>query len=402
MLKINAERLKNNIETLGQIGGSPEGGVNRFTYSDEYDQAINYLRELMSDAGLSTTIDTVGNLIGLKKGPSERILMIGSHVDSVPNAGIFDGCLGVLAGIEVMQTLKENDVRLNHTVMVTSWAEEEGSCVTGVFGSSAFAGCIDTLPDPVLEKLKAVGLTMDDVKRARYEGLNRIDASMELHIEQGGMLEQESLNIGVVDGIVGIERYIVTMNGVANHAGTTPMSLRDDALIKACKLILELEQLARDTDQDMVYTVGWLNVPHGAENVIPGEVVFCVEVRSMKIDAMHAIRDCILSKRWIGQCTLKTVFQQAPVPMSDVVKGVIEKNCRSLGLTSRHMNSGAGHDTMVLAEKIKHCGMIFVPSVGGVSHCPQEWTEWEDTANGANVLLNALLDLDATDSNTFD
>lgn len=395
MLNTQGERLRRNLEELGKIGAVPEGGVNRFTYSKEYYEGVAFLRTLMEKAGLSVEVDSVGNVIGTKPGHTDRILLLGSHIDSVPNAGIFDGCLGVLAAVEVMQTLSEKGIDLNHTVKVAAWAEEEGNTVVGLLGSGAFVGKMDCLPDSVLEKLKELKLSQEDVKKARFPAVDKIDASLELHIEQGGVLDRENTDIGVVNGIVGIERYIVTLRGQKNHAGTTPMNLRDDAMVKAANLIVELDALARKTDPDMVCTVGWVKALPGVANVIPGEVELSVEVRSMQLESMHHIRDYIENRFPAGVCTLRCTFHQLPVPMSDVCKRAISQSAEDLGLSQRDINSGAGHDTMILAECISNCGMLFVPSIGGLSHCPQERTEWKDAANGADVLLHALMKLDA-------
>ena len=402
MLKVKADRLQKNLEELGRIGATPEGGVNRFTYSEEYYRGTEFLHKVMAEAGMTVETDPVGNVIGTRKGRSDRILLLGSHIDSVPNAGIFDGCLGVMAAIEAMHTLYENGVELEHTVKVAAWAEEEGNTVVGLLGSGAFVGRMDDITAVAAEKMEALGVPRENVSKAYFSELDKIDASLELHIEQGGILDQEKIDIGVVNGIVGIERYLVTISGTKNHAGTTPMTLRDDAMMKAANLIVELDALARKTDPTMVCTVGWLKVAPGVANVIPGEVELCVEVRSMQIEAMHCLRDYILNRFPAGQCVLKTTFEQLPVPMSEICKTAISESAGACGLTQKNMNSGAGHDTMILAERIKHCGMVFVPSVGGVSHCPQEFTQWKDVANGADVLLGALLKLDLQESTAFE
>lgn len=401
MLKTQEQRLRTHLEALGAIGALPEGGVNRFTYSKEYYEGVELLRKLMTSAGMTVQVDPVGNVIGTRKGRTDRILLLGSHIDSVPNAGIFDGCLGVLAAVEAMQTLHENGVELEHTVMVSAWAEEEGNTVVGLLGSGAFAGRMDDLTDAAIAKMEALGVRRESVPAALFPDLDKIDASLELHIEQGGVLDQEQINIGVVNGIVGIERYDVTILGTKNHAGTTPMRLRNDAMQKAAKLIVELDALARETDPEMVCTVGRLEAFPGVANVIPGEVHLTVEVRAMEPASMNRLKQHIETRLPQGQCSLRTTFRQVPVPMSPVCKEAVSKSAQALGLSQKVLNSGAGHDTMILAERIRHCGMIFVPSVGGVSHCPQEWTEWRDAANGADVLLNALLELDKKDPSAF-
>ena len=402
MLKTQCQRLREHLQELGKIGAAPEGGVNRFTYSQEYYESVELLRRFMEDAGLETEVDPVGNVIGTRNGATDRILLLGSHIDSVPNAGIFDGCLGVLAAVEAVKTLVENGIELQHTVKVAAWAEEEGNTVVGLLGSGAFVGRMNDLTDMAVAKMEQFGITRENVRAAYFPDLDKIDASLELHIEQGGILDREHVQIGIVNGIVGIERYRVTMQGTKNHAGTTPMYLRDDAMTKAANLIVELDKLARETDRDMVCTVGWLRAEPGVANVIPGQVELSVEVRSMNPNSMDRLRQYIQARFPEGACTLETTFRQIPVPMADVCKGAISRAAKELGLSQRTLNSGAGHDTMILAERIPHCGMIFVPSVGGVSHCPQEWTEWEDANNGASVLLGALLELDGKNSSELE
>lgn len=394
MLKTNGQRLRTYLETLGGIGAAAEGGVNRFTYSKEYYESVKFLSQLMAEAGLETSVDPVGNVIGVRRGRTDRILLMGSHIDSVPDAGIFDGCLGVLAAVESLKTIAENQVELEHTVMVAAWAEEEGNTVVGLLGSGAFAGRMNDLSAAAIEKMEALGIPHQAVQEALFTDLDKIDASLELHIEQGGILEQERVSIGVVNGIVGIERYDVTILGTKNHAGTTPMRLRDDAMVKAAALITELDALTRRTDPDMVCTIGRLEAFPGVANVIPGEVNLTVEVRAMEPASMDCLRQYIKTRFPAGQCNLRTTFRQVPVPMSEICKDAIAKSAEGLGLSHQMINSGAGHDTMILAERIDRCGMLFVPSIGGVSHCPQERTDWQDAANGADVLLNALLRLD--------
>lgn len=395
-MKIQADRLQANLEALGKIGANPVGGgVNRFTYSKEYYESVELLRKLMMEAGLTVEVDPVGNVIGTRKGRTDRILLMGSHIDSVPHAGIFDGCLGVMSAIEVVATINDNGVELDHTIKVVAWAEEEGNVIVGLLGSGSFIGKMDDLTDLAIERMSSFGMTRENVRAALFHDIDKIDVSLELHIEQGGILDRDQINIGVVNGIVGIERYLVTIKGTKNHAGTTPMSLRDDAMVKVAHLIVELDALAREIDPDMVYTSGWLKAEPGVANVIPGQVTLSVEARSMKLESVHHIRDYIQSRFPEGECMVKTTFQQVPVPMADICKVAISESAKELGLSQININSGAGHDTMILAEAIPNCGMIFVPSVGGVSHCPEEWTEWQDAANGADVLLGTLLNLDS-------
>lgn len=371
----------------------PEGGVCRPAYSEAYFHGVEYVKSLMEQAGMDVRVDRIGNVIGTYAGETDRILLAGSHIDSVPYAGMFDGCLGVLGAIEAVRTLHENKKRLRHTLQVAAFAEEEGNTVVGLLGSAAFAGIL-ALKEEAKQRLATFGLNEEDALASKSQTLDRVDAYLELHIEQGGVLDAKGIDIGVVNGIVGIQRYDVVINGKSNHAGTTPMSMRDDAMVKAANMIVELDKLARETDPEMVYTSGYVHVKPGASNVIPGQVVVCVEARAMRQASLDII-DKYLKNRFAAQeATIIKLFAQPPVPMAAQCKDSIKRAADELKLTSINMNSGAGHDTMAIAEKVNRCGMIFVPSKDGISHSPDEWTEWRDAANGANVLLNALIGLD--------
>ncbi len=394
MYKVNAKRLQDNLELLGKIGRTADGGICRFTYSKEYFESVEFLKRIMQDAGLEVFVDSIGNVIGTAKGKTDRIILMGSHIDSVPNAGIFDGCLGVLSAIEAMHALHENGVQLDHTVKVAAWAEEEGNTVVGLLGSGAFVGKMNDLTEVALKKMSSLGLGVENVEAAKSKDLAKIDAYLELHIEQGGILDADGVNIGVVNGIVGIRRFEFSVFGTKNHAGTTPMHLRDDALIKAANLILELDKLAREVEPDMVCTIGWIRVEPGVANVIPGKAVISIEIRAMREDSMDRVQEYILQRFKKDEFSFKTLFRQVPVLMAQSCKQAIGRAADELGLSRMNINSGAGHDTMIIAEEVGNCGMVFVPSVGGVSHCPEELTHWSDVSNGANVLLNSLLNLD--------
>lgn len=394
-MRIQASRLTAHLKALGRFGAVPGNGVTRPAYSAAYREGADYVKSLMTAAGLSVETDPIGNLIGTYQGRTNRILLMGSHIDSVPNGGIFDGCLGVIAAIEAVQTLREQRVELEHTVKIAAWMEEEGNQVTGVLGSRSFVGCAGHLPEETLAKLAAAGRSQADIQASRFPHLDQIDAALELHIEQGGILENERIEIGVVSGIVGIRRYVATIYGKKNHAGTTPMHLRDDAMVKAARLITELDELARATDPDMVCTVGWLHAFPGVCNVIAERVELSVEIRAMEEASLFQVQEHLQTRLAPGELTVRQIFGQQPIRMSPRCKAAISASAAALHLSQKEVQSGAGHDTMALAAQIPHCGMLFVPSVGGLSHCPQELTRWEDAANGTNTLLGALLHLDA-------
>ena len=392
-MKINLERLKNRIMTLAEVGKDPEGGITRLAYSDEYYEGIKLVKSWMDEAGLKAKIDTVGNVIGVKRGDSEKIILVGSHTDTVEHGGAFDGVLGVLGAIEVAQTLKEQSIKLHHTLVLGNWAEEEGNVVKGLVGSGAFVGGIDDQIESIKDKLSKFGITPEDVKNARFDRVEDIEAYLELHIEQGGLLENMSVEIGVVSGIVGEERYLVSVLGKENHAGTTPMQYRDDALVKAAKIILQLNEKCTQLDETMVCTVGKIQTFPGEQNIIPGRVDMTVEIRAASEDSIHAMVDYM--KAVCGDsCKITKTLDQNPTHMSKICMDAIQASCEELNLTSRVMQSGAGHDAMMIANSVRNTGMIFVPSVGGLSHCPQELTRWRDVENGVNTLLGAVLKLD--------
>ena len=251
MMTVNGQRLQAHLEALADIARTPDG-ICRLSYSDSFWKSNAYVAQLMREAGMSVTTNPVGNVVGTYPGRSPRKITIGSHIDSVVNGGIFDGCLGVLAGIEAVHTLSEKGIVPEHSIDVVSFAEEEGIVITGLIGSRAYCGLPPT--EPVLEKMGEFGFTLQDLAEAKYTG--DIDYSLELHIEQGGVLESQKKDIGVVRSIIALRRYIVEFAGVANHAGTTPMTLRNDALVKAARFIMRVRQVVMETDPHMVGTVG--------------------------------------------------------------------------------------------------------------------------------------------------
>lgn len=394
MLKINIERLKKNILDLGEIGKDEQGGTTRLAYSAEYDRGVDLLKKLMEDASLHVETDSVGNVIGTRKGKSEKIILIGSHTDTVVHGGIFDGTLGVLGGIEALKTIDEAGIQLEHTIKVANWAEEEGNVIKGLIGSKSYIGEMDDSIVEIEEKLRQHGITADDIRNAKTEDLDFIESYLELHIEQGGVLFNKEKDIGVVTGIIGEERYIATLYGEENHAGTTPMNLRDDAMVKAAELLLELNQLCKETDETMVCTTGWIRAFPGEQNIIPGMVKMSIEIRAMKKASIKTMTDYIKRRFAEDECKLELTLSQDPVLMSDRCQSVIAEASDELGLSRMSLHSGAGHDAMAIAKVIKNTGMIFAPSVNGRSHCPQEWTEWHDVENSVNVLLNTILKMD--------
>lgn len=407
-LRVNGERLNAHLAELSQFGRNPQGGVSRVAYSDADREGRRYVMGLMRDARLDVTIDTAGNIWGRRAGSDtgRKPIIIGSHIDSVPEGGNYDGDVGSLGAIEVAQTLGERGVVLRHPLEVAIWQNEEG----GLWGSHAVTG---TLTDAELDQVSNSGKTIRDGiafiggDPTRLASARRARGSaacyFELHIEQGGTLDREHVDIGVVEGIVGIGQWKVTVTGFANHAGTTAMADRHDALLAAARFVEAVNRIVRAEPGRQVGTVGRIQAFPGAPNVVPGRVECTLEIRDLDNARIHALYERIRAEADRIGALNGTTFAFQPYS-TEVVAALTDPAMRShiaaaaklLGLSSRSMPSGAGHDAQDLA-RICPIGMIFIPSVGGISHSPKEYSTPQAVTNGANVLLHALLAADATD-----
>ena len=394
MIHINQERLTKMLLELGGIGRDANGGITRIAYTPQLEEGAAYVREKMLEAGMQVREDAIGNLIGTLQGETDRVILMGSHIDTVPSGGMFDGALGVLGAIEAVHTLTEIGIRPKHTLMVVAWAEEEGNRVFTSVGCGAFCGTITQLSELNRRKLEAAGKTLEDIRDSRFERIGMIDAALELHIEQGGILEEQGATIGIVQGIFGLHRYETTIFGTSNHAGTTPMYMRDDAMVKAAHLICELDAMVRAADDGTVYTTGWLKAEPGANNIIAGKVRMMVECRSMNEETIRKVRTYLDTRFDKEESHVEENLALAPTGMSQTCMRAIADAAQELGLTTMPVFSGAGHDSETLAKVIPNTGMIFVPSRDGKSHCPDEYTSWEDCAAGADTLLHTVLILD--------
>ena len=403
--RVNGARIVEHLTALSQFGKNPQGGVSRVAYSEADRQGREYVVGLLRAAGLEVSIDAAGNIVGRRAGgvSSLKPLVMGSHIDSVPEGGNYDGDVGSLSAIEVVQTLAERKLTTRHPLEVIIFANEEG----GTIGSHAISG---EIPDRQLSLVTNSGKTIRDgikfiggdpdklasIRRKRGD----IAAYLELHIEQGGTLDTETIQIGVVEGIVGITQWEVKIEGFANHAGTTPMNQRRDAMLAAAKFIEAVNRIVTSMPGRQVGTVGKLQAWPGAYNVIPGKVILGLELRDLdaaKVQMLYQkIRD---EAAQIARSTGTTFdFTETnsivPAPTDERIRKLIDETAKSLGLTTRWLPSGAGHDAQEMA-RVGPVGMIFVPSVGGISHSPKEYSRSEDIANGANVLLHTLLKLDS-------
>lgn len=402
-LAVNGARLNGWLAQFDRIGRTA-GGINRVAYSEADLAGRAFTRELFAQSGLQMRLDTAGNMLARVPGtdPQRAPILIGSHVDSVTDGGNYDGPVGSFAAIEVARSLAEQKIRLRHPLEVVVWQNEEG----GTIGSKIAVGLMTPADlDKVARSGKTVregiGIIGGDVARLN-EAVRRkgdIAGYIELHIEQGGLLEQANRKIGVVEGIVGLRWFEITITGFANHAGATPMDQRQDAMLAAAKFTVAVNETIRSESGRQVATVGRLNVTPNTTNVIPGQVVLTVDLRDLdqaKIDRFTARFEQL--GREIGEATRTTfTFNQlvnsAPALSDTRIMDVVTSSATALGLSHQRMPSGAGHDAQEVAH-IAPMGMIFVPSVGGISHSPKEFSRAEDITNGANVLMNAVVGLD--------
>jgi N-carbamoyl-L-amino-acid hydrolase len=401
----NPDRMEQRIMALSAFGRDSSGATSRVAFSEADLAGRKYIMGLMRDAGLTVRVDTAGNIIGRRAGSDESLppIMFGSHIDSVPGGGNYDGDVGVIGAIEVAQLLHERGIETQHPLEIVSFTDEEG----GLTGSRAMIG---ELTDSALEVMTHSGLTIregifavgGDPNRLELavRGPGSIAAFVELHIEQGGILDEENINIGIVEGIVGIRWWDVTIDGFANHAGTTPMNKRWDAMVTAAELTLAVNRIATDLPGRQVATVGKIRALPGAPNVIPGEVILSLEIRDLEAQKIQQVFDLIKAEagriadaRFTPVRFAEIDVASPPAPTDQQMRRIISAAADDLGLSSRLMPSGAGHDAQDMTH-VAPTGMIFVPSAKGISHSPKEFTTALDMANGASVLLKTVLAID--------
>jgi N-carbamoyl-L-amino-acid hydrolase len=389
-------------------GGTFADGVSRVAYSEADIEGRQYVIGLMRAAGLNPRIDPAGNIFGKRAGTDPALLPIlfGSHIDSVPSGGNFDGDLGSLAALSVMEALDAAGLRTRHPLEMVVWAHEEGVAYTSALaGSRIVAG--DVTPSDLdrvwnglrrSEAIRKIGGDPDRIAEARrLKG--SIHCYLELHGEQGAILDRAGIPIGVVEGIVATERYEVVVTGFANHAGTTPMNERRDALLAAAQLTLAVQEIVTNEPGRQVGTVGRLEVSPNAPNVIPGVVQLTIDLRDLSAVKLRKLGEAVRARARAIAANTQTTIEFTPTYMADPaeaaaeVQAAIERAAGTLSLKTMRLPSGAGHDAQMMAH-LGPIGMIFVPCVGGISHSPQELIRWEDCANGANVLLHSVLQMD--------
>ena len=402
-MKAIQQRIEEHIELLSRFTATPGNGVTRLTYSEEDLHARNYIKEKMMEYDLHVSEDGFGNIFGKLEGTltDAPSVIVGSHFDSVPNGGAYDGAAGVIVGLEVAALFKENNLKPAYPLEVIALVEEEGSRFGGgLMGSRGMMGLLsdedfNSLADKngvlAVNAMTDIGLNPTNEKKRDPK---TIKAFLELHIEQGPILEEKNIPIGVVEAIVGLTQLEVTVHGQAGHAGTTPMDRRSDALVSAAHIISALPQLAKIEGEGTVITTGQLNVfPNGA-NVIPNKVVFSIDIRSSKeahvLNAVQKVKELIAQQDGNG---IRTSAEQqlyiAPKQLDTSIRSLLRKVSDDLKIPYCPINSGAGHDAMVFSD-FTACGMVFVPSKDGLSHCPEEWSDASHLAEGTNIIFEAV------------
>ena len=403
-MRIDKRRLEQSIEELGRIGQTPRGGLTRLALSDEDKRGRDWMVGRMREAGLSITVDQMGNIFGQRAGdPGLPPVMMGSHVDSVPTGGRYDGQLGVLCGLEVIRSLNDAKVRTRHPVTLAIFTNEEGARFQpAMIASGVMAGKI-ALEDAYNARDKDGIRLVDELERIGYLGAEPcvarpFRAYLELHIEQGPFLEEDGLSVGVVEGIVAIAWSRLTIHGVQDHAGPTPMRIRHDALVAAAEVVGGVRRIAREMGGELVTTVGNLVVAPNIVNAIPGRVTLSIDMRDPQDAALDRARtrlEAIVREACEREGVRYELEHYWRVPYTPFDRGVVdavERAAGGAGARHRRIRSGAGHDAQYMAA-IGPAGMVFVPSHDGRSHCEEEFTPIDDIEQGATTLLLAALDL---------
>ncbi len=404
---INLERVKQDIFAIGRYGYNPDDqGIYRQGFSDEDMKARAWFEQQLDDLGLEHWMDGAGNVIGRYGSPGQKTLLIGSHLDSVPAGGLFDGVLGVMAGLECLRVIKENSIPLKYALEVIGTSEEEGR-FGGMLGAQALTG---NLKLDWLERAKdSSGLLLRDaMAKCQLPYHLAMDAArdpdelvgfLELHIEQGPVLEQTHNTIGVVEGISGVFKWLIKFIGKADHAGTAPMNLRSDAFMGVADFAHEIARIIEEegTEKSRL-TIGSVELKPGFAHTVPGQAEFTLVGRDMSEQVMENLADSCRKVLSAIARKHKLMFEYEqmswlePKLCSPEMIALLEKHSRQLGYKTLLMPSGAGHDVQFFTD-ITPSGLIFIPSVGGISHAPDEWSHWHDVEKGCNVLLNAVLEL---------
>ncbi|MGG1367927.1 Zn-dependent hydrolase [Priestia megaterium] len=401
---VNGERLKNTLERFADYGRTPNNGVTRLALSEEDRLARDYFCSCCRDLGMDIKIDDLGCIYATLEGLEDKPpVVIGSHMDSVKKGGRFDGILGVVAGLELVRTLVEHNIKPKVPIMIVNFTNEEGARFEpSMMASGILSGKFQK--DVMMKKTDVDGVTFEQaLQSCGYEGdtsnrLTEASAFVELHIEQGPILEKEAKSIGVVECVLGMVCYEIEVTGESDHAGTTPMDMRKDALFATNNLIAEARHELGRLDSNLVYTMGRMNVLPNIHTVIPNKVIFSLEARHTDEDVIASVEKIIQSlpdqAELLEGCEVRVtkLWGRDTVWFDKTVCDEVEESVRSLGYSYKRMVSGAGHDAQFLASYIP-TAMIFIPSVNGKSHCEEEFTPWEECEKGVNVLLETVIKL---------
>ncbi len=402
--RIDIRRLLVSLQDLAQVGATSGGGVTRLALSDEDREGRDLLGDWMREAGLVVTVDDLGNMVGLRSGRADQPpVLLASHIDSVVKGGKYDGALGVLAALEVVRTLNDHGIETEKPIAVLNWTNEEGvrfepamtcsGAVAGRFSREYVYDRVDRDGKRFEDELRRIGYMGDEANRPLPAS-----ACLELHVEQGPVLEDARKPVGVVGGIVGITWSEVTITGHADHAGPSPMHLRRDALVAAAEIIQNVERIATMEDDVAVATVGRVNVEPNVINTIPGKVIFSVDFRHPdgetlegQVARLEALVEHVCSERGVTG-VINRFWTSEPTPFDDGVVAAIQEAATAVGVGYEELWSGAGHDAKYMAD-VCSTGMIFARSKGGLSHCEEEETSPSDIEAAANVLLGTALRL---------
>ncbi len=402
-LLIDGKRLQGLLERFADFGRTENNGVTRMSLSEEDRQARDYFYDCCEELGMAVTVDDLGNMYATLPGREDKPpIAIGSHLDTVKKGGRFDGVLGVAAGLEVVRTLVENNVKPAIPITIINFTNEEGARFEpSMMSSGILSGKFSK--ETMLQKTDTEGITFQEaLNKIEYAGLEELrlkeaSAFLELHIEQGPVLERENLSIGIVECVVGMVCYEIEVTGESDHAGTTPMDMRKDALFASHNIIAEIRKRLGALADDLVYTIGRMSISPNIHTVIPNKVVFTLEARHQEPAVMREVEEIIGKLAELSElegCSMKAKKQwdRTTVWFDEEILETMEKAVTQLGYSYRKMASGAGHDAQFIASFIP-TAMLFVPSIKGKSHCEEELTLWEDCEKGVNLLLETVLEL---------
>jgi len=405
-IQVQGDRLRQDLLELARFGGDPGGGIMRPALSVADLEARLWFKKRMEQAGLRVHEDAAANLIGrLDPAPDAAgrpCLATGSHIDAVLHGGMFDGALGICAGLEALRAIQESGWPIPCPLELLVFTDEEGGHFAGTFGSRAMFNLLTAGElyrskggerPSLAQSLRQMGKDPEQVGQA-VRSPSEFRGFLELHIEQGPVLESMDIPIGIVEGIVYIDRYLIHVPGTVGHAGTTPMHLRDDALVKAARLITDINETITSAGADLVGTIGELKVQPGAFNIIPGNVVMTLDLRGMKEHPLAGVRSKVREiVQRVPKARMETILSKGGVNMDPEIIKAIEFSCRQRGIPFHRMGSGAGHDAMTFPPLGIPTGLIFIPCKEGKSHCPEETIRWEDATLGAQILADTMIQL---------